>query len=134
MEFVQLKVVPATGPDNVKAGTGVPAQTVIGGTGVTVGVGLIVIVKVETGPIHPLAVGVIEIVPEMAVVPELLAVKEGKLVLPLAANPIPVLLFVHVKDVPAVVEPNVFAATVVLAQAVTFGSAVTVGVGFTVIV
>lgn len=127
-------MVPATGPANVTEGIAVPEQTVTGGTVVTVGVGLIVMVNVETGPIQPDAVGVTEIVPVKAVDPALVAVNEGKLVEPLAARPIPVLLLLQVKVVPAVVEAKVFATTVVPAQAVTFGSAVTVGVGFTVIV
>ena len=47
-------------------------------------------------PAQPFNVGVTVIVPLMGVVPVLVALKPGTLPLPLAAKPIPVLLFVHV--------------------------------------
>ena len=40
--FVQVKVVPVTGPDSVVTGTAVPAQWLCAGTAVTDGTGLIV--------------------------------------------------------------------------------------------
>ena len=63
-----------------------------------------------------------------------LAVNDGKLPLPLAAKPIAVLLFAHVKVAPVVGELNAVAATVVLLQAVLLVIALTVAVGFTVMV
>ena len=62
---------------------------------VTVGVGLTVMVK-ETGvPGQPLAVGVIVIVALIAAFVELVAVKAAISPLPLAGNPMAVLLFVQ---------------------------------------
>ena len=61
----------------------------------TVGVGLTVMVK-ETGvPGQPLAVGVTSIVPVIGVFPVLVAVNEAIFPVPLAANPMAVLVFVQ---------------------------------------
>jgi len=54
-----------------------------------------------------LAVGVTETVPLMVAVPLLEAVNTGILAVPLAARPIPVLVFVHAKVVPATVPVGV---------------------------
>jgi hypothetical protein len=70
----------------------------------------------------------------IAVVPVLVAVKEGIFPEPLAPRPTAVLLFVQVKVEPAGVLDNVTPATDALAQTVTFDIAFTVGLGFTVIV
>lgn len=132
--LVQENVAPVGVEANVFDATVAPLQTVTGLSVTTVGVGFTVMVNVETGPVHPFADGVIEIVDVIAVVPAFVAVKEGKLVVPDAAKPIAVLEFVQVKVVPATGPAKVFAATVELGQAVTLVSAVTVGVGLTVMV
>ncbi len=64
-------------------------------------------VNVVGVPEHPFAVDVTVIVAVMGDVVELVAVNEGILPKPLAARPIEVLLFVHVKDVP-VTGPDKF--------------------------
>src|SRR5450759_1345231 len=57
-------------------------------TGTTVGVGLTVIVNVSGVPTQLLAVGVTVIVATTGVVPVFVAVKDGKLPIPEASNPI----------------------------------------------
>src|ERR1041385_1712259 len=85
-------------------------------------------------PVHPPSVGVMVIVPVIALPVAFVAVKDGVLVLPLAARPIEVFEFVQVNVAPAGLLANVFAATVAPAQTVTLDSATTVGSGFTVTV
>lgn len=132
--LVQANVAPVGVEANVFAATAPPLQIVILLSATTVGVGLTVIVNVETGPVQPFAEGVIEIVEVIAVVPALVAVKAGKLVVPDAAKPMDVFELVQENVVPATGLANVFAATAVPLHAVTFDSAVTVGVGLTVMV
>lgn len=62
---------------------------------VTVGVGLTVIVYVETGPTHVFAVGVTVTVPEIVKAVVLVAVNPGVLPEPLAPRPIAVLLLLQ---------------------------------------
>ena len=64
-------------------------------TGLTVGAGLTVIVKVRGAPTQLLAVGVTVIVAITGTAPALVAVNEGMLPVPLAASPIVGSLFVH---------------------------------------
>ena len=90
----------------------------IGVMAVTVGRGLIVMVKVIGVPLHPFSVGVTVIVAEMGVEPVLVAVKEGKLPVPLAPKPIAVLLFAQLNVVPACGDENVVIGTVAPAQCV----------------
>ena len=78
----------------------------------TVGIGLTVIVYVEVVPVHPLAVGIIEIVPIMGLLPELVVKKDGTIVVPLAIRPIAVLLLVQLNVVP-VTGPDMVVAEVV---------------------
>jgi hypothetical protein len=92
---------------------------------VTAGVGLTVMVKFFDGPtqlVPPLVkVGVTVIVPLIAVLPVLLAVNDAILsVVPLAANPIAGLLFVHAYVVvpPVRSVPNVTSAVELPAQSV----------------
>jgi hypothetical protein len=70
-----------------------------------------------------------EIVPEMGEFVVFAAVNEGTLPLPLAARPIDVLLFAHVKVVPATGPESVVTGTVTPVQEVLFAIALTVGVG-----
>jgi len=86
-------------------------------------------VKVETVPVQPFAVGVMLIVPEIGAFEVFEAVKAGTFPLPLAARPIDVLLFVHVKVVPATGPEIVVASTVTPVQEVLFAMELTVGTG-----
>ncbi len=86
-------------------------------------------VKDETVPAQPFAEGVIVIVPETGTFVVFVAVKVGIFPLPLAANPIEVLLFVHVKVVPVTGPESVVTGTVTPVQEVLFAIALTVGVG-----
>ena len=63
---------------------------------VTVGAGLTVMVNVLDGPEQPSATGVTVTVATTGVVPLLTAVKEAISPVPLAANPIDMVLLVHV--------------------------------------
>ena len=80
------------------------------------GNGLTVMVKVITGPVHPLAVGVTVIVPEIGVDPGLVATKDGIFPDPLAPSPIAGLLLVHAKVVPATGPVKLIGAVVEPAQ------------------
>lgn len=78
--------------------------------------------------------GVTVIVAVIGVLPLLVAVNEGMFPVPLAPNPMPVLLFVHVNVPPEGILVKLVAATVALLQTVILEGTVTVGVGLTVIV
>ena len=67
-------------------------------------------------PVQLFAVGVIVMVAVMGAVVVLVAVNEGTLLVPLAARPMAVLLFVHVKVVPLTGPDNVVAGALVLLQ------------------
>ena len=86
-------------------------------------------VKDETIPAQPFAVGVMVIVPKIGAVVVFVAVNEGTFPLPLAAKPIDVLLFAHVKVVPVTGPEIVVAGTVTPVQEVLFAMMLTVGVG-----
>ena len=79
---------PATVPLNVMAVVVAPLQYVAFATGLTVGVGFTVMVKVIAGPTHPFAVGVTVMVATTGAVPVLVAVNDGMFPAPLAAKPI----------------------------------------------
>ena len=98
------------------------------------GLGFTVIVYDEGVPGQPFAVGVTVIVPDIGVAPELVAVNDGTLPVPLAANPIAVLEFVHENVPPAGELVNVNAETTEPLQTLLFAGTTAVGVGFTVIV
>lgn len=85
-------------------------------------------------PRQPLAVGVTVIVAEIGDVVALVAVKAGTFPDPLAARPIAVLLFVHVKPVPLTGPVSVVAGAATPLQKTWLGTVVTVGVGLTVTV
>ena len=114
-------------PPAVKV-TAVPAQ-VVGEFTVTVGFGLTVMVYVEPLPTQPFNVGVTVIVPDIAVVPALVAVKTGTLLLPLATKPIAVFELIHVKEAPAGELVNEDAATLAPGQTEKFAGTVAVGMG-----
>ena len=75
-----------------------------------------------------------DIVAVIGEIPVLVALNEAILPDPLAARPIAVFEFVHVKVPPAGVLTKLVAAMAALLQTVIFEGTVTVGVGFTVIV
>ena len=77
--------------------------------------------------------GVTEIVPEIKEPVALVLVNEGTLPAPLAAKPMAVLLLVHAKVEPVGELAKVVNGTTAPAQIVSFGIAVTVGNGLTVI-
>jgi hypothetical protein len=85
-------------------------------------------------PVHPLAEGVIVMVAVIGAEVAFVAVKAGTSPDPLAANPMAVLLFVQVNVVPLTGPDKVVEVTPAALQNVWFGTVVTVGVGFTVIV
>jgi len=99
---------------------------------VEVGCGFTVIVKVIGAPGHVPKVGVTVIVLVIGAVVVFVAVKTGKLVMPLEANPIEALELVHVYVAPTGVLAKVLAATLTPAQTVMLGSAVITGTEFTV--
>ena len=72
-----------------------PSQTGSTGTKTIVGVGMTVMVKEAAVPSQPLNVGVTRIVPLIDAVVAFVAVNEAILPVPLAGNPIAVLLFVQ---------------------------------------
>ena len=76
-------------------------------TGLTVAVGLTVIVNDNGVPTHPFAVGVTVIVAMTGVVPALVAVKDGIFPVPLAASPIDGVLLTHANVAPDTGLPNV---------------------------
>lgn len=120
-----LRLVAATDP---------PLQTAIFAGIVTVGVGLTVMVYVDGVPVHVLAAGVTVIVAVIGLAVVLVALKAAIFPEPLPAMPIAVLLFVHVKLVPAVGLVKLVAAIEAVLHTVTFAGTLMVGVGFTVIV
>ena len=76
------------------------------------GVGFTVMVNVCGNPEQPEADGVTVIVAVTAVLPGFTAVKAAIFPVPLAANPIEVLLFVQLKDVPLTAPVKVIAFVV----------------------
>src|SRR3989442_1410907 len=70
------------------------------GVAAALGVGFTVIVNVCDVPVHPLATGVTVIVAVTIVVPPFVAVNAAMSPVPLAANPILVVLFVQLNVVP----------------------------------
>ncbi len=134
IEFVHVSVPPVGTVGQLVAGTITVLQTAkLAGT-LTVGVGLTVIVYVEAVPAHPLTVGVTVMVALIGAVPGLVAVNEAIFPVPLEANPIAVLEFVHVKVPPTGVLVKDVAGTLTELQTETLAGTLAVGVGYTVIV
>ena len=96
------------------------------------------IVKLLVGPLQlipPLVnTGVIVIVAVTGVDPVLIAVNDGIVLVPLAANPMLILLFVQLYTVPATGPVIVTAAVAVALHTVWLAIVFTDGVGFTVMV
>jgi hypothetical protein len=76
-------------------------------------------------------VAITVIIAVRGVVPALIAVKEGTLPVPLAANPIKVLLFVHANVDPGIELVNDEAGIVAPLQTIIFAGTVTSGKGST---
>jgi len=95
LSIVQLKITPATGLVGVTAAVADPLHTVWFAIAFTVAVGFTVIVKLIGTPVQPAALGVTVIVAVIGADVALVAVKLAILPVPLAANPIAVLLFVQ---------------------------------------
>jgi hypothetical protein len=93
--FVHVYTVPATGPLIVTAAVDAPAHTVWLAIAFTDGVGFTVIVKLTGVPPQPVDDGVTVMVAVMGDVVLLVAVNDAILPVPLAANPMAVLLFVQ---------------------------------------
>jgi hypothetical protein len=85
-------------------------------------------------PGQPLAAGVMVMVAVIGAEVAFAAVNDGMFPDPLAARPMAVLLFVQVKVVPLTGPDKVVEVTLAPLQCVWFGTVVTVGVGFTVMV
>ena len=136
MLLVHVKVVPApTGLEKVVGRVTSPLQYIWSRIELTVGVGFMVMVYVSGVPGHPLAAGVMVISAIAGEMPLLVALKTGMLPVPLVASPFAGMLLVHVNVVPAPtgLETGVASVTSPL-QYIWFKIALTVGVGFTVIV
>jgi hypothetical protein len=116
MEEVHEKLVPLTGPLKLIAVPGAPLQCVLFVIPPTVDVGLTVMVYVLIIPVHPFADGVTVMVAVIVEVVAFAAVNEGMLPAPLAARPIELLLFVHVKDVPLTGPDKLVAGAITPAQ------------------
>ena len=103
-------------------------------TGLTVVVGLTVIVNENVGPVQPFAEGVTVIVATIGAVPALVATNDGIFPVPLGASPIEGALFVQAKDVPATGPVKGITAVLAPLQYATLLTTLTVGVGLTVTV
>ncbi len=131
LELVQVKVPPVGVLVKLVAATTPVLQTVTLAGTVAVGIGLTVMVKVEAVPVQPFKTGVTVIVPVIGVEPLFVAVKEGIFPVPLDANPILVLEFVHVGLPPAGTVVKGIAGTVLFLHTDIFAGTFTVAFGFT---
>ena len=135
--FVHDNTAPLTSDAKAIDGTVLPIHsTTLAKVFVTAGVGFTVIVKITGVPAHPLAEGVTVTVAVTGTLVVFVAVNAAILPAPLAAKPIEVVLFVQAYVVPDTLNVLAkFTAFVVeLLQSVWLVTALTVGVGFTVIV
>ena len=134
LSLVQLKVVPATAPDNTIVVIAAPEQTVCDdGVATAVGVGFTSTVAVTGVPAQPLAVGVIV---KVTVTGALVVLVSAPLIFPLPLAGIPVtatvLSLVQLKVVPATVPVITIVVIIAPEQMVCEGgAAAAVGVGFT---
>jgi hypothetical protein len=130
--------VPGTVLENATDATVLPLHATTFATVSTVGIGLIVIVKVFAVPVHVTPAFVYEGVTVMVAVtgtgPAFVAVKEGMLPLPEDTRPIDVVLLDQEYTVPGTVPEKATEATVPPLHATTFAIAFTVGIGLTVMV
>jgi hypothetical protein len=134
LELVHVKLPPVGVLTKIAASTVALLHTTVSAGTITVGVGFTVMVKLDGVPAQPLTVGVTVIVAVMGAVVVLVAVKLGRLPVPLAANPIAGSEFVQKKLPPVGVLTKIGGFTTTLLHTVMFVGTVTVGVGFTVMV
>jgi hypothetical protein len=140
--FVQLYTIvpPVAVLAKVTAVVAVALQSTLLATAVTVAVGFTVMVKMEAVPVQltpPLVyVGVTVMVSTTGAVPVLMAVKDAMSPVPLAAKPIEVFLFIQLYTIvpPVLGLAKVIAAIVAASQTTLLATAVTVALGFTVMV
>lgn len=136
--LVQLYTVPATVPEKLMAAVVALLHTTWLDIAFTVGEGLTVIVNVFAVPVHVLPPlvneGVTVMVAVTGVLPELTAVKEPILPVPLAASPIDGVLFVQLYTVPGTNPLKLTAVVAALLQTTWLVIVFTVGVGFMVTV
>jgi len=132
--FVHTKIAPEVGLVKLVPETLEPLQTVISDGTTTDGVGLTVIVYDEGVPMQLFTVGVTVIIPEIGAVPVLVALNDGTLPVPPAANPMAALVLDHVYVPPGGLLVNMAPVTSAPLHTVIFAGTVTVGVGFTVTV
>lgn len=117
LELVQAKDEPVGVEEKLIELTGPPHCAKLD-TAVITGIGFTVMVNVIGVPEQPLAVGVTVIVAVKGALVLFTAVKAGKLPVPLAAKPIPVVEFVQAYVVPVIDEPKVVKGMLLLAQTV----------------
>ena len=130
LEFVQAKVAPKGVLENVFNGTELFEQNERSSSGVTVGAGLTVMVKVSNGPGHPLLSGIMTMAEVIGFVVEFVAVNCGMKLNPTVGNPIAVFEFVHVYAAPAgIIVGNIL--TEAPAQTVWLETLTTKGIAFT---
>ena len=140
--FVQLYTIvpPVVGLAKVTAVVAVALQSTLLATAVTVAVGFTVMVKMEAVPVQltpPLVyVGVTVMVSTTGAVPVLMAVKANMFPTPLAAKPMEVFLFVQLYSIvpPVVGLAKITSAIVPPLHTTLLATAVTVALGFTVMV
>lgn len=132
--FVQAKVVPVTGPVKLSPGKRSLLHSAWLATGSTLGVGYTVIWNTLVLPVHPLAVGTIDTVAVISVVPVFTAVKAGIVLVPPAIRPMAGVLLVQVNKDPDTGPARVMAAVIFPLHTEKSGTALAEGVGNTVIV
>lgn len=133
LSLVHANVLPVTAPAKFIGVVTAALHKVWLATLSTVGVGFTLISNVFCGPVQPSAVGVTVMVDVIGMEPGFVAVKGVTLSVPLAAKPMPVLLFVHVNVVPNT-GPEKFTAEVEAPLHNVWSVMLsTAGVGFTII-
>jgi hypothetical protein len=132
--LVQFTAVLFAEDEKITPFTFCPTQSVWLGTVAKIGTGFTVIEKVIGVPVQPFALGVAITVPVNGELVVFVPVNELMLVVvPLAAKPIPVSLFIQLIVVPLTFDEYVIPFTVCPAQTVWFVIADSEGIGFTVI-
>ena len=114
LSFVQVKVVLSTVPVKSIGPSVVLLHTVLLPGLATVGVGFTVMVKDDGAPVHPFATGVTVMVSIKGAAVPLAPANEGMLSIPVAAVPIPGLLFVKLKVVLSGVPVKMTAVVIIV--------------------
>ena len=132
--FVQLYKVPVTDPVKFIGAVKLPLHKAWSAGCTTSGIGLTAIVNILGVPVQPLKVGVTVIVAVVTAAPLVVATNEGISPVPLAANPIAVLLLLQLYTVPATAPLKLMAVVLLLLHKVWSTGCATLGIGLTVIV